>query len=72
MDLDQTTPDDITAILAPVERAAETVAVTCPNETVCAECAGAGEWEDVQVLAAEDLRYHHLITCPECGGTGAA
>ena len=64
MDLDQMTPDDITAILAPVERA-------CPNETACDECAGAGEWEDVQVLAAEDLRYH-LITCPDCGGTGAA
>ena len=67
----------MTTPIDPVRDVAETVgraiahAVTCPDETVCAECAGAGEWEDVQVLAAEDLRYH-LITCPDCGGTGAA
>ena len=50
----------------PVRDVAETV-----GRAIAQECAGAGEWEDVQVLAAEDLRYH-LITCPECGGTGAA
>ena len=50
----------------------------CEDGQDPAKCVGAkykneptGEWEDVQILAAEDLRYH-LITCPDCGGTGAA
>ena len=70
MDLDQTTPDDITAILAPVERAAETVDgwedAIIIDLADCPECHGTGVLLLDRAYGPHDVQTE--VACSDCGG----
>lgn len=39
------------------------------SEIICPECAGAGDWREVE-WEGDNIRSSSIVTCPDCNGLG--